>query len=466
MKKFVFSIFALTLFLFNFCALTTPVKAAGQCTGIDLSTYSEQVPVNKTLYLKATTNNDCKVYFSSSNPSVANVDSNGFVTGLSVGNCIITAKDYSGACQNECKIKVVESEPVKFSYSSPNNATLKSTITLYAITDKTSEKVKFVVNGQEIISTSKKDDADTYIWSAKIKAQNAGESEVKIFSFKNGSWQTNQSANSSIYVTSSSDSKSASLERKRISDKGINFIAECEGYVGRIYNDHYSSNAKTIGYGYVIKPSDLFYSNLTKQESYAMLVNTLNKSSYVNSVNNFLINNNIKFSQRHLDSLASFSYNVGTAWMNNDNYLKNLIFSANDTSEKTHGVVTVHDGLNLRTSPSVSGRIIKALPYKTKVKLLELTCGWYKVVTPNGTVGYCYSDFIEPRYASYNLNDINKDKFSYGINMYHHAGKQCIQGLLNRRLDEMSIFFYGDYTRHTYRHNPHNFPIPECIKNK
>ena len=197
-----------------------------------------------------------------------------------------------------------------------------------------------------------------------------------------------------------------------------------------------------------------------------MLVNTLNKSEYVNSINNFLINNNIKFSQRHLDSLASFSYNVGTAWMNNDNYLRNLIFSTNDTSEKLTGVISVCDGLNLRTGPSISGRAIKILRYKTKVKLLESVLDWYKVETPDGTIGYCYSEFVEPRYSSYNLNDINKDKFSYGINMYHHAGKQCVQELLNRRLDEMSIFFYGDYTRHTYRHNPHNFAIPECIENK
>ena len=30
---------------------------------------------------------------------------------------------------------------------------------------------------------------------------------------------------------------------------------------------------------------------------------------------------------------------------------------------------------------------------------------------------------------------------------YHHAAGSCYWGLLYRRIDEMEIFFYGDYAR-------------------
>lgn len=476
MKKFVLLTSISLLLIASIFYFNPYAKAASPCN-ITLSTYSQQIPVNKTLYLKANANTSDNICFSSSNPSVAKVDANGFVTGVSKGDCVISVRNASGTCQKNCSIKVTDSEPVKFSYCSPNNATLNSTVTLYAITDKNRQKVKFVVNGKEIISDSKKEDSNTYIWSAKIKAQKLGESYVEVYSLNNGLWQTCHSANCSIFAVSSANVNDVSLERKRISDNAVNFIAECEGYVGHVYNDHFSSSAKTIGYGYVIKPSDLFYSSVTKTESYAMLVNYLNKSGCVNSINNFLINNNIKFSQKHLDSLSSFSYNVGTAWMYNDDDLRNIIFSTGDTANDMSGTVISLDGLNLRSSPSTQAGVIMALPYKTNVTLLEFKNGWYKTKTQNGTIGYCYSEFIKPMYSSvnpmhssYNLDNIDKNKFSYAFNMYHHvcnhAGKNCIPGLLYRRLDEMSIFFYGEYARHTYKYNPHNFAIPECIRNK
>ena len=42
---------------------------------------------------------------------------------------------------------------------------------------------------------------------------------------------------------------------------------------------------------------------------------------------------------------------------------------------------------------------------------------------------------------------INKDEFTRVILEYHHAGGNCVYGLLYRRADELDLFYFGDYER-------------------
>ena len=163
-----------------------------------------------------------------------------------------------------------------------------------------------------------------------------------------------------------------------------------------------AGNKPTVGYGKLINPGDTFYNNLTKREAQAMLIYSLNNGSYISSVNNFLLKNSVKFNQNQFDSLVSFSYNLGTAWMDKDEKVKGYIFNA----------------------------------------------------FANGT-------------TQRNLSCIDPDGFSYEMLRYHHAGKhECILGLLYRRIDEMNIFFKGDYARHAYKYNKYGYSIPGCIKEK
>lgn len=369
---------------------------------LTISNDSATIPAGKTFYLKAVASPASEqVYFSTNNSSVATVSSRGLIYGVGSGTAKITAYDASGSITKTCNVTVTKSEPVKFAYTSPNNATLNSKVDLIAITDKNRDAVKFVINGKEIVATNKVPDSDTYVWTASVIATAAGETQVKAYSRQNGNWETCSDAQTSIYASTASKNTSK-VEARRVSDEGINFIAQCEGFVGTVYDDPLASDTPTMGYGKVIYGGDTFYNNLTQKEAYAMLIKSVNNGAYSSSVNSFLINNGVKFNQVQFDSLVSFSYNLETGWMSTDEDVRGYIFN-----------------------------------------------------------GY------EPGTKQRNLSNVNRDGFSYEMIRYHHGGgNACVPGLLYRRIDEMNMFFYGDYTRHTYKNNPHGFRIPECIIRK
>lgn len=360
------------------------------------------LPAGKTLYLGVGEfPAGEKVNFLTDNSSIATVSPTGLIYGVNPGKAKITARNASGKVTKTCNVTVTKSEPIRFVYTSPNNATLNSKVDLIAITDKNRDAVKFVINGKEIVVTNKITDSDTYVWTANVTATAPGETPVTAYSRQGGNWETCSNAQASIYV-STSPKNIPKVESRRVSDEGINFIAQCEGFRGTVYNDQLASGTPTIGYGKVIYGGDIFYNNLTQKEAYAMLIKNINSGTYSSSVNSFLTKNGVKFNQFQFDALVSFSYNLGTSWMSNDEEVRGYIFSA-----------------------------------------------------------------YEPGTRQRNLSNVNSIGFPYEMIRYHHAGgNACVQGLLYRRIDEMNIFLYGEYTRHTYKNNPHNFRIPECIIKK
>ena len=72
---------------------------------------------------------------------------------------------------------------------------------------------------------------------------------------------------------------------------------------------------------------------------------------------------------------------------------------------------------------------------------------WYKIKLSDGTTGYIYSDYATATAAggSRDLNNINKSAFTTRFLQFHHAAGECYWGLLTRRVDEVEMFFYGDY---------------------
>ncbi len=435
---------------------------------ISISNTSGTVPAGKSFYVKAVvTPSSERAYFTSSDGSIATVSERGFVYGVSPGTAVITAMDKTGKIKKTCTVQVTESNPVKFAYSSPNNAPRGSLVKLIAITNQDQDAVKFSV-GEKEIAAAKSTDENTFVWTASILASEVGTSQVKTYAKRNGSWSTCSDGNFSIYVSGSTDTTTAVLENRRISDQGVDFIAQSEGFIGTVYDDPLVTDTPTLGYGKVIWAGETFYNDITRQEGFAMLLKSLNDGAYTSSVNRFLLNNSVKYNQRQFDALVSFSYNVGTAWTGNGYDLNRIILNAYESGDSSMtGVVAVDDSLNLRSGPGTSYRVIGSLYDGNIVTILESVNGWYKVKTAGGVTGYCSAEFIKISASgagSRNLNNVNWNEFSLELNSWHHAGG-CVLGLLYRRLDELSVFFYGEYQRHwTNGYNPHAFPIPNCIK--
>jgi uncharacterized protein YgiM (DUF1202 family) len=74
--------------------------------------------------------------------------------------------------------------------------------------------------------------------------------------------------------------------------------------------------------------------------------------------------------------------------------------AAKDTSSQTEEatddgptkvVIVVQNGLNLRSAASLSSSVLDTLPRDTRLAFVSEENGWYKVETPDGTVGYVSS---------------------------------------------------------------------------
>ena len=86
----------------------------------------------KSMFIKAS-DTSC-VEWNSSNNSVAEIDSRGFIKAKNVGSSTITAKDkISGDCAY-CTINVTKEEPVRFIYCPQNNFEVGNNVDIYIIT--------------------------------------------------------------------------------------------------------------------------------------------------------------------------------------------------------------------------------------------------------------------------------------------------------------------------------------------
>lgn len=439
-------------------------------SGISVSRSSASLTAGKTLYIKGYSSKSAS--WKSSDTSIATV-SNGFIYAKKAGKVAISYNDSSGHSAI-CVVTIYDAAPVRFAYSSPNSATLNSTVTLVAITDKSRSKVMFEVdiNGKKttVNATSKTTDGNTYVWKGTLKVTEAGTFKVTTYSYSGNSWSTCNDAKTDIYVSEKTNSKTTSLNRLRASDSVIKFIGEKEGFVSSITYDTLANNLPTIGYGYVVWEGETFYNNLTKNEAYALLVDAVNNDSYTEEVNNMLIKNSINFNQQQFDALVSFSYNLGTGWTS-DSDLKDILLNSIGTSSTDTvltGTVNTGSGLNLRSQPTTSSDVIQVLSYGEKVTILssqKYNNVWYKVKTSSGKTGYCSSTYLNVNTTGKVVRDltyVNKNALIKEMLAYHHACGVCYYGLLYRRADELEMFLYNDYVADG-RDNNHNFPNPYCI---
>lgn len=417
---------------------------------IVLSNTQASVPADKTFLIKSYTSG---VSFSSSDTSVATVN-NGYIYAKSKGTAIISATDDD--LKKTCAITVTDKAPIRFSYSSPNSASLNDSVALVAITDNSRTSVKFKVDfgsyQTEVTATEKSYDSNDkcLIWKGYVKASSAGTFNVTAYSLANGSWSTFADGNSEMFVNNVSNPQSVSFASRRPSDKLLKLNATYEGFLPAVTEDPLVSNAPTLGHGKVVTAGEMFYNNISREEAYAYLVKTMNGGSYTNAVNNFMKSYNIKFNQQQFDALVMLVYNLGSGVLYDSDVLRILTdcveSSGNSQSDKM--CVNSSDGLNLRTGPSSGNAIITAMPDQTAVTVLEKTNGtWYKVELSDGTVGYCACEYLVSASDGVvrNMNLVDTGALSDELTLWHHAGGHCVWGLLYRRIDELEIFIYNDY---------------------
>ncbi len=441
---------------------------------VRLSRYSVTTTAGKTIYIKGYNGGR----WTTSDSKIATVW-DGFIETKAPGRCAISYVDYYGN-KAVCVVGVSDPAPVRFAYSSPNSATLNSTVTLVAITDKSRTGVEFTVEDgstpTKVTATSKTTEGDTYIWKGTYTPKAAGVFIVKTYSRCNDVWSTCADGKCDIYVSDKSDPKETGLVKLRASDQVIKFIGDKEGFVPDVVYDTLAYDLlPTLGHGFVVWEGDKFYNHLTKGEAYALLVKAINEGSFTKDVNSMLISNRIRFNQQQFDALVSFSYNLGTGWTYQSGGLKSILLNSYGPSvtvtsnNSMTGRVTASSGLYLRQAATTSSDVISLMGYNETVTLVSTTKYngvWYKVKTSSGQTGYCSSTYLDCSSSSTtstrDLNYVNRNALINEMLAFHHAGGNCYYGLLYRRADELEMFLYNDYAPDG-RSNNHNFPNPYCI---
>ena len=79
---------------------------------------------------------------------------------------------------------------------------------------------------------------------------------------------------------------------------------------------------------------------MTRDEAYALLVNTVNKESYASAVESYRASHNIKMSQAQFDALTSFVYNHGPGVLSTQYGYMTVLLNAVDPSDIDDGPVS------------------------------------------------------------------------------------------------------------------------------
>ncbi len=105
------------------------------------------------------------------------------------------------------------------------------------------------------------------------------------------------------------------------SESCITFIKDYEGFRSHVYWD---SGSAFIGYGSICRSWD-YPDGISRETADALMRQALKIKE--DAVNKFLVKYNIQVTQNQFDALLSFTYNIGTGWMNSNTRLYNYLIS-------------------------------------------------------------------------------------------------------------------------------------------
>ena len=433
------------------------LKAAKKFTvksgsSVNLSNTVSTLYATKTLYLKSGTSG---VKWKTSNKAIATVN-NGYVYGVKKGYAVISAYTSSGS--KDCLVTVRAAEAVRFVYTSENSVLLNNTVKLYAITDTKRSDVKFKLTNSSgksrwVKNPSKKTTSKRITWTASTKMTEAGVYNITAYSRAKTSskWATSTGGESTFFVSKFTSNATTGYSERRATTALLKNIAGFEGYLPRVTPDALVADSPTVGYGRVVYAGYTFYNGMTKAEAFAFLTKTVNESGFTTRVNKLLTDNKIKFNQAHFDALVDFSYNLGAYAIENDSDFMDMLKNTyGKSSNKLKGYIRVTSA-DMKKTASSDAETLKTIRAGTVVTLKSGTVyndKWYKV-TYSGTTGYIKISNIRRRTTSTSIRDLHNVNYATlrsNILPYHHASGTCYWGLLYRRIDEVEMFYYRDYS--------------------
>lgn len=457
---------------------TTGPQGGGSASSLSLSASSQSVPLGKTFYIKASTDSS-DVGWSSSNAGVAKVV-NGYVTAVSRGNAVITAK--AGPYQAACNVTVTDAEPVRTAYASPNVAGPGETVTLTAVTDSSRTGVKFVVSNPgggttTVLATGCQQETTNGVttkkWTGSTTLSASGAYSVLALSSTGGAYSST-GYTTSAFVNSLSDSTATAYGNRHASDKIIQLIANWEGYRASVYADTLTaSQVPTIGYGCTLGPNAVFYDNLSQTEAWSQMVNTINQGSYTTELNKMIQNNHFKISQNQADCLISFAYNVGAGYFNSSNemdfvkIMKDAVVPPSFSSGSSYGGTVALDA-DVRSSagilsPKVGNVTAGASVTVTGGSFSNPKDGWYQIQGAGGISGWVNSAYVKLNNSENLVHDLNyTNAYAFGTELirWNQAGGKFYTGLFYRRLGEANVYNYDDYS--AARYNKYNYGYPDA----
>ncbi len=436
---------------------TCKITVTKASTGLSIEYSEVTVTKGKTFYNGGASSG--YISWTSSDTSVATV-SNGFITGVNEGTAVVTA--YSDKGTKTCLVTVRSAEPVRFAYAYPNTAAKNETVSLVAITDKTRTAVQFKIDINGTVKTvdaeSKKADGNTIIWTGTTEISQAGTFKVTAYSKLGSKFSSCADSKTTVFIRENADLLKETGEDRRASDQLISLLASFEGYVGNVYFDNLAGGIPTLGYGKVVYIGDSFYNDMTKTEAYAQLYDTVNNGGYSSNVNAYLQSLDANYNQQQFDALVSFAYNIGYYGLKSDSEIRALILEAKEKkeAENTDKNAAYVNGtqVNFRVGAGTEFESLGWLSYPDTLTLVDTKLHndvWYHVKTADGREGYIYKDYVTLGVPTVEgeiyLSLIDRAEFTRVLLEYHHAGGNCIYGLMYRRVDELDLFYYGDYER-------------------
>ncbi|BED91645.1 MAG: SH3 domain-containing protein [Candidatus Improbicoccus pseudotrichonymphae] len=368
---------------------------------------------------------------------ILRIDDFGVLTALKEGNTKVAFQNKISNTKTTINISVIPKKNIRFFLVDNEEYDVISRLNVYVTTpcDTNITKIKLLldkVNKNEFITDKKFEDSGVFVWNVYLDNLPENEYRMKIFVLKDDLW-----VESGIYGLRAVKNSDRFFAPKDISAGGVRFIMGHEGFSSRIYFD--IVDVATIGYGKVIYPGEVFYNEIPRIEAFILLKDHVNK--FVSrKINDFLMKNNIICTQNQFDALVSFSYNVGTNWINSDVKIINTILDTKKINTDFKKV-NVETFLNVREKASTDSNVILKLHNNEIVRVVDIFENWTKI-EKDGIIGFCSNKFLVPLY---NLGNINIEEFSKWFLSYHHAGNKCVLGLLMRRTKELDIFYKCKY---------------------